>query len=32
VFVSELPLSPVEKVMRRMVRAKYWTNQTRRVG
>ena len=32
VFVSELPLSPVQKVLRRCVRDRYWKGQTRRVG
>jgi fatty-acyl-CoA synthase len=31
-FVSELPLSPAQKVLRRLVRDKYWKDQTRRVG
>jgi len=32
VFVSELPLSPVQKVLRRFVRDKYWKGQERRIG
>jgi fatty-acyl-CoA synthase len=32
VFVRELPLSPVQKVLRRLVRGKYWKDQARRVG
>jgi acyl-CoA synthetase (AMP-forming)/AMP-acid ligase II len=31
-FVKELPLSPVQKVLRRVVRDKYWQGQARRVG
>jgi Acyl-CoA synthetases (AMP-forming)/AMP-acid ligases II len=31
-FVTELPLSPVQKVLRRIVRDKYWQGQARRVG
>ena len=31
-FVSELPLSPVGKVLRREVRAKYWQNRERGVS
>ena len=31
-FVADLPLTPAQKVLRRAVRDKYWTGQTRRVG
>jgi acyl-CoA synthetase (AMP-forming)/AMP-acid ligase II len=31
-FVDALPLSAVGKVLRRHVREKYWTGQSRRVG
>ena len=32
VFVEKLPLSAAHKVLRRIVRDRYWTDQTRRVG
>ncbi|MCY1178046.1 Long-chain-fatty-acid--CoA ligase [compost metagenome] len=32
VLVSELPISPVGKVLRRQVRDKYWKDQTRRIS
>ncbi len=32
VFVSSLPTSPVGKVLRRLVREKYWQNMDRKVG
>src|SRR5262249_48638113 len=31
-FVSQLPLSAVQKVLRRLVREKYWQGQSRKVG